>query len=224
MTLRTKEIYLAEELKKQLKDEFPLNLTEDGPIYGPLHPKLILAKFHFEESPDLPTEVVVPGWHFVSYPDVSSAKKDFSHIDLEFTGRPWTIFKFLSENRAEAIVDFPGIGTAVLSREPLQQQGPVGLHQHLVPAWLGYALSPELWGPQGKWTRFHERLHSLFKAHQLLESESVPGRYVLKGNASSLAQQGFQGTNLDKSYLLVLPWTFSLSALSKLESIIQQEF
>jgi hypothetical protein len=37
-------------------------------------------------------------------------------------------------------------------------------------------------------------------------------------------EEGFMGTSLEKSYVLVLPWTFSLSDFEKLEKVIQQEF
>ncbi len=225
MTLRTIESEFSEELLKQVKDEFPLDLTLDGPIMSKMHPKLIWARLQFEHNPqqDIP-EAPIPQWNADYFPNLKAAEAAYPKIGLVFEGRPWSFFKFLHGQYHEAIIDFPPLGTIVLSKKELPSANTHKLQKILLPLWMNYALSPELWGPQGKWTRFHARLHQIFKEHNLLNGEDSLGYYPLNEKASLLESLGFKGTNLEKSYVLVLPWTFSLAALEKLEEIIRQEF
>ena len=143
---------------------------------------------------------------------------------MKFLGKPWSVHQFLETNQQEAIIEFPPLGAVVLSKKTLPEQHGSEIHDHLLPHWISYALSPELWGTQGKWTRFHARLQKLFADHKLLKTQSKIGYYQLVDRASLLQNKGFVGTSLEKSYVLVLPWTFSLSDIQKLEEIIQQEF
>ncbi|MCM2351603.1 MAG: hypothetical protein NDI69_16390 [Bacteriovoracaceae bacterium] len=225
MTLRTIESEFSEELLKQVKDEFPLDLTLDGPIMSQLHPKIIWSKLQFQHNPQQEApQISIPGWHTAYFANLQDAQAAYPEIKLVFEGKLWMFAKFLQDQHQLAIIDFPPLGTVVLSKNELPLSNSPGLHQHLLPHWIAYALSPELWGAQGKWTRFHSRLHQILKDHNLLNGEDTVGYYPLIDKARSLERYGFQGTNFEKSYLLVLPWTFSLAALEKLEEIIRQEF
>lgn len=226
MTLKaTIEEEFAHLLQKQTKEEFPLDLTLDGPVFTVIHPKIIWASLQFENNTigEAPTGEIF-GWNFEAFKDVTIAEKKYPEIQLKFIGRPWSFHQFLKSGAESAIVDFPGIGVAVLSKKTLPIQAGNELHHHLVPIWLSYALSPELWGPVGKWPRFHERLLKLLKDHDLLAGPAELGYYPLKLPAEKLKSHGLMGTSLDKTYLLVLPWTFSLSALNRVEEIVRQEF
>ena len=225
MTLRPIESEFSEYLQKEAKEEFPIDLTLEGPLLSRSHPKVLMARLLHLHNPEQETDLrELHGWFFDCFSSTDEASAKYPDIQLSFTGRPWTINKFLREGASEAIVDFKELGTAVLSKRELETGPRKELHYHELTAWLAYALSPELWGPVGKWTRFHSRLHELFRGHDLLSGEDTIGYYPLKSKASKLYDSGFQGTNLDKSYLIVLPWTFSLTALNKLEEIIKQEF
>jgi len=200
-------------------------LTLEGPIMNQLHPRLVWAKLQHSHNPDLiPDKVSLDSWNYACFDSQNEAVSKYPQISLKFVGRPWAIKRFLDENHSEAIIDFPPLGTVVLSRNKLESDVQNKLPEHLLPIWLSYALSPELWGPQGKWTRFHERIRELLSEKALLKGESFPGYYPLIERAKCLEDFGFAGTLLEKSYVLVLPWTFSLSALNKLEETIRQEF
>lgn len=225
MTLRTIESEFIEQLLAQSKARPSINLTIEGPVMDQLHPKLIWAKLLMKYQPDSePSKIEIPGWNYACFADAPAAEKSYPQITMKFVGKPWTIQQFLATNQTEAIIDFPPLGAVVLSKNHLTHKTGSELHDHLLPHWLSYALSPELWGPQGKWTRFHAKLQKIFEDHKLLKSQSKLGYYQLIGEASLLQDKGFVGTCLEKSYVLVLPWTFSHSDMVKLEEIIQQEF
>lgn len=225
MTPGTIEKKFSEILQTNLHEVTPLDLTLEGPPSGQEHPQVIKARLEYEVNPERePAEVNLPGWFYESFETLFSAESKYPDIKLKFIGKPWSIYQFLSGNTDAAIIDFPGIGTAVVSKEPLPPYEKKGLHHHVVPLWLAYALSPELWGPNGKWIRFHENLHELFRSRDLLAGTSTLGYYTLKSDAEKIETHGFTGTKLEKAYLIVLPWTFSLTALKKLENIIRQEF
>lgn len=225
MTLRTIESELGELLQKQLKEDFPLDMTLEGPLMAQMHPKVLRAKLQFLHNPEQePIHVQIPGWNYEVFKDCSAAEKKYPHISLRFVGKPWALSKFLNSQNEEALVDFGELGTVALSKLALSTEAGREMHHYTLPQWLDYALSPELWGTQGKWTRFHSRLHDVLKKKNLLSDVDSLGYYPLKPQAQILETHGFVGTNLDKSYLFVLPWTFSLHALNKLEEVILQEF
>ncbi len=225
MTLRTIESEFSQALLEQMKERSPIDLTMDGPIITRLHPKIIWNKLLYERHPEheLPAQEI-PGWHARYYANTETAQKAHPEVSLNFDGRPWNVFKFLEGSYEEAIIDFPPLGSVVLSKKELPAQVGNDLCRHLLPPFVTYALSPELWGPVGKWTRFHSRLHQILKDHKLLDGEDSVGYYPLISKAQSLEAAGFLGTKLEKSFVLVLPWDFSLSELEKLEETIRQEF
>ena len=225
MTPRTIEIEFAEQLARQQEDQYPMDLTLEGPIMNQLHPRLIWAKLQFIHNPNLVSDKVsLDGWNYACFNSLDEAVLNFPEISLKFVGRPWSFKRFLDENHSKAIIDFPPLGTVVLSRDTLESNVDNKFSEHLLPIWLNYALSPELWGPQGKWTRFHDRIHKFLSEKNLLKGQDYCGYYPLEERVKRLEGCGFIGTQLEKSYVLVLPWTFSLSALNKLEEIIRQEF
>jgi hypothetical protein len=224
MTPRTIEIEFAEQLAQQQEDRYPLDLSLEGPIMYQLHPRLIWAKLQFNQNPLIPIKVPIDGWNYACFTSIEEASSKFPEISLKFVGRPWSFKRFLDENHSEAIIDFPPLGTVVLSRKFLESSVVDNLAESLLPIWLTYALSPELWGPQGKWTRFHQRIQKLLDEKALLNGESFLGYYQLNERVKHLEKFGFIGTYLEKSYILVLPWTFSLSALNKFEETLRQEF
>ncbi len=225
MTPRSIESDFSTHLQKQLGECYPLDLTLEGPLMGPAHPKLVWAKLSLEANPEqeLPT-ISVPGWSYQCFDKLSAAQISHPTVKLCFEGRPWAVAKFIQGPQSEAIVNFRDLGAVYLFKgiKPL----PIVLEkqQYLLSLWLSYALSAELWGPVGKWTRFHDRLHALFHGRNLLAGEGALGYYPLKQSAEWLEGAGFLGTRLDKTYLLVLPWTFSLTALQRLEEVISQEY
>lgn len=220
MTLRTMENSINQVfsdlimLQRNL-DLDPFDLTESTPIMKPLLPKMVKGLIGFMNNPE--RVLNTPG----CYATVSEARKDFPSFSI-IKGLPFAVSSHLNSN---AIIDFSPFGAVVISQEHLNMQGEAGIHQHVLPQLLEYALSTELWGPQGKWTRFHERLQSIFDKHKLLNGSSAPGRYpLLKSLAVRLEKNGIKGSEIGDSYVLTLPWTFSLSALTRLEGIIQEEF
>jgi hypothetical protein len=221
MTLRTIENEFADELLKQVQKESTFDLALDGALWNQLHPKVLLARLKFENQ--MPEAVTIPGFHYECFANFAEAKLAYPDIELGFEGRPWTVKKFLDDGHQEAIIYFKELGTIVLSKNELPSRPLPKIYWHTLPLWVNYALSPELWGPQGKWTRFHERIEKIFKEKNLLIQSST-GYYSLKSQASKLRDHGFNGTEVDKTYVLVLPWTFPLTGLEKLEEVVRQEF
>lgn len=225
MTLKAIESEFAELLERQVKENLPLDLSLEAPLMNKLHPKLIWAKLAYQHNPQQgPPDLKIPGYDYECFPDLKSAVARYPDMALKFTGRPWAMHRFLTGVDKEALIDFEELGAVFLSRQELNSIRGSSLHDHLLPLWLSYALSPELWGPVGKWTRFHDRMTQLFSEYNLLNGRPSLGYYSLNSKAEKLEASGFPGTRLEKEYLLVLPWTFSLHDLDKLEAVIRQEF
>ncbi len=225
MTLRTIEGQFSEILLKEESEAFPVNLTMDGPISHLIHPKVLWATLEFQNNPQQEApSLTITGWNYDCFKNQAEATEKYPHIALQFTGRPWNIYQFLVGGQSEAIIDFQDLGAVVISRDTLNPENKNELFAHVLPHWLNYALSPELWDGNGKWPRFHERLSKLLKSKNLLEGQEYPGYYPLKTSAKRIESFGFIGSQLDKSYVLVLPWSFSLTTLKKLEEVLDLEF
>lgn len=224
MTLRTIEGEFAKALLTLNKDHNSWDLTLDGPLSSADHPKIIWARLQSElgNVTEFPA-VTIPDWYYETFEEKARALEKFPDA-ISFRGQPHNIFMWLESKSPLAVVDFDDLGAIVLSKNLLEQKPNQDLQGFCLATWSHYALSPELWGPVGKWTRFHRRLIDLFESKSLQGGNCLPGYYTLLPHASKLKEHGFSGTHLDKSYLLVLPWTFSLSALEKLERIVRQEF
>jgi hypothetical protein len=202
----------------------PFDLRHDNPVINPLHPKMLKALLSFMLGPQqyVPSSLIIPGKFYACFSNVPEAQKHFPELSI-VRGLPSGVFK----HRFDPIVlfDFSPFGAAIISTIPLDNVGSPGLHQHILPPLLEYVTSQEVWGAQGKWTRFHERLHSQFYKLGLLNGPSAPGLYPLIPNkAYKLEKRGIKGTHLGNSLVLTFPWTFPLSALERLEAIIQEEF
>ncbi|MES2528284.1 MAG: hypothetical protein V4598_14445 [Bdellovibrionota bacterium] len=154
-------------------------------------------------------------------PDVLTERKEFLKQYPEAIlkrGHPVEIYKYLKGNEDVAF-DFDQLGCVHLSRHSAQDLS----ENPRMRLWLNYALSPELWGPEGKWTRFHERLHKLLENHKLLEGTALPGYYPLKIQARSWETLPVEGDKTESSFNLVLPWSFSLTDLKKIESLLIED-
>jgi hypothetical protein len=224
MTLSSIEREFNEILMSSAKTDSSYDLTLNAPLFTRDHPKVLWARLqHVHNSYlDMPADCFGE-WSFRGFPSLEEAKNAFPNIEKCFYGQPWAVNNFLASKDNQAIIDFASLGVAVLSRYQLSGPSVNSLQRRLLAAWLPYAVSPELWGPVGKWNRFHTTLHDLFNKHNLLLEGDCAGYYPLKSKAQILSRYGFIGSSLDKSYVLVLPWTFSLSGVRKLEKIVQQE-
>lgn len=200
---------LSEKLLGQLSLKDPkLFLSEKAPVLSFLPPFLLQEVLIAEREAQYSFE-------FFEGPD--ALLKAFPGVTIK-KGHPKEIYRFLTANE-DIFLDFDQLGAIRLSRKPAQAT-PTDAK---MSRWLDYALSPELWGPDGKWTRFHEQLHKFFEKHNLLERTSVPGYYPLKSDARSWEKYPLEGDLSGSTFSLVLSWTFSLSELRKLETIFNEE-
>jgi hypothetical protein len=220
LNLTYSELLLREAQKKS-----PVfNLSQNIEVFDVLHPKLIKVLKETSENPQLtPETLLYPTFATSFFPQLADATAAMPGAKV-VRGLPYEVGLLLAHQQLPLIMDFAPIGTVIFSQEPLNHQPVAGVHLHLLPAWLNYAMSPELWGPQGKWTRFHQRLLDLFNNKQLLTKAALPGHYCLHPDASKLEKLGFSGSLESDCYSLTLPWSFPLSALVELERIVSQEF
>ena len=208
MTL-TNMTQFSQHLQNQMTTvESGFDMTPSAPIFKLLHPALVKLQIdpHSLAARSLS--------HGVYYQSLSS---DTGQVLIK--GFPFQVWKFL-QNSGDNHFDFAPVGKALLSKVPLASENQ---NQHLT-AWLDYALSPELWGPEGKWSRFHHKLHGLFSTFDLLNMEAIPGFYPLKTKAQILEKHGFKGELTEHGYNLILAWDFSLTGLNKLENVLKMEF
>jgi hypothetical protein len=213
---------LVQQVKEKKLDH---NLRVNSPIFEFLHPKLIEAELNFLNNPE--QEIGIPqvlDWFVYPFRIAEEAKSSLPSQCIHVAGHPFQIHRILTQNCSLALIEFDSLGVVILSKTELHLKLQTGIHQCLIPIWLNYAMSTELWGPQGKWTRFHQRLHDLFEKYKLLKDQSLPGFYPLDLRAQKLEKFGFHGTTDKDTYTLTLPWTFPLSALVQLENVISQEF
>lgn len=225
MTPGVNEIEFGRQLLLASKEELFFDLTGKGPLFTKTHPKVLWAQLQFQHNPELdPIHLTIEDWNYDCFPNTLEAKTKYPQIQLSFEAWPWNIFNFLSQNEEHAIISFGEMGTTALSKKILSPEVKHQLHWNVLPIITSYALSPELWGKNGKWPLMHERLLTLFRTHNLLKEGSFPGYYILGQEAHVLGSHGFKGSVFVDTYVLVLPWTFPLSAILKLEKIIQQEF
>ena len=225
MTLTPIESEFSSILSSELREEYPVDLKSDGPLMNPIHPRLIWAqllhKYQVEQA-ELP---LVSGWSYRSFASFTEASKHFPDVSLKFIAKPWSIHAFMQGSSLNALIDFKEWGAVALSKsDEFKSESGNELHHYAIPVWLSYALSPELWGPQGKWIRFDRDMTMILNGKGLLRPGSTVGRYHLDQRAASLSHLGFTGTAGDDSYILEFPWSLSLSSLKKLIQTIEQEF
>jgi hypothetical protein len=225
--LRTKNLSESEENSLLSQELFThlesaatsLDLTPSAPLFTLEHPGLIKTKI-LHHLGKLTSECALShhGYYFEHYQTQAMALNH--HCELSIVrGFPFEVFRLLEKSN-EALLDFDHLGVAYLSRTPLLKTTDRNtLSHHLLSQWLDYALSPELWGVNGKWTRFHARLHDLFIQSGLLMEKDYPGCYILKPEGAKLTAHGFMGLSEPDRFQLVLPWDFSLSNLITLERL-----
>jgi hypothetical protein len=219
MTLRT----IESEFSRRLQEQSPIhdeNLSLDAPLFTKTLPKVLWFELQNEFNPGQElTDLTVRDWEIEIFSSLEEAKKHHPEVSVA-RGTPSQIAAMRGSG-GRFILDFSPLGVALLEKKLHHVQY---LKASSLAYWLVYALSEELWGPVGKWQRFHDRLLPLLEKRNLLRNESLPGRYELIKEGKRLETHGFKGTTLDHSYLIVLPWTFPLTALERLEKAIQQEF
>lgn len=200
------------------------DLTISAPIFKVMHPGIIRTRLDHQNASNWTRQNVSHGFYFAAFESEEEARKCLPVSSPLKKGTPTVIRNFM-QDQIPALVIFQDIGIAYISNEalPFKDMPNETLATKLIQTWLDYALSPELWGPEGKWTRFHSRLHGLFKKFDLLIEGAQPGYYLLKPNAAFLKKYGFFGDEDIRGYALTFPWDFPLSALVKLEKCIEQE-
>lgn len=192
---------LPEKLLEQMeKKSDVLNLSASAPVLEFLPPFLLNEKAS--------SSLQEAQYSFSIIPKSPSVRK----------GRPVEIHRFLT-GMDDMELDFEQLGCVRLSRKIESSEQT----DEKVAKWLNYALSPELWGTEGKWPRFHERLVRLFENNNLLEGHPLPGYYPLKSKGRSWDKLPFRGDLAGDVYTLLLPWTFSLTDLKRIESLLNEE-
>ncbi len=204
--------------------QFQFNVSGEGPSCSMTHPALLKIHYLFQNSPEaLVFNAKWQDWHLTSINKESLRHPPFIHAP-QFGGWPKDIFNFLKTNPQEAVLHFEELGPVHLSRisPPQSKKHAPDLKDFLIPVWLDYALSPELWGQSGKWTRFHEQFHTLFEKFGLLIEEDSTGYYPLGLQASFLEEEGFLGRKTENAFLFIPGWDFPLSGLKKLEEVLSR--
>lgn len=225
MTPRINEAWFSEALLEQLKQKKSgFQMDGQGKISELTHPAIIKTEHNFTHAMDqLQLKLTSGVYSLLTFKNKAQAQAAYPQIK-SFDGFPWQVWQFLQANPSEAIIHFGELGSVYLSKtESFSPYLVPEVHQYTLPLWLDYALSPELWGPGGKWTRFHERLHTLFENNGLLIEQDFPGYYPLKTQAQWLGKHGFHGLLTNNQFVLILTWDFPLSGLVELENVLAQE-
>ncbi len=233
MTLRTKELnsghdldQYSQELLRQSNEKISTyNLGGKESLFSLDHPALIrtIQLYNFDSS-QLRFKNNSYGWYFQTFRTRQEAQANYPDL-VVYEGYPKDLYRFLVNSPTQALIDFQQLGSILIQSTPFlnfSAQLP-NLQDYLMSVWLDYALSPELWGPAGKWTRFHLRLHSIFSQRNLLMSEDCPGYYPLSKTILWIKDHGFYGNEENNAFKLTLPWDFPLSGLVKLENVLAQE-
>lgn len=222
MTPRINETTFSETLLAQLKlKKSAHQMDGKGSITQLTHPAILKIQQQFTESPnELNLSLKSGDYHILTFKNKAEAQKNYPQIQ-NFDGFPWHLGQFRAQSPDEALIHFGDLGSVLLSK--LESFSPYlvpELHHYTLPVWLDYALSPELWGPAGKWMRFHERLNTLFEDNGLLIEKPFPGYYPLKKEAQWLETHGFHGLQTNDQFVLIFTWDFPLSGLVELEKIL----
>jgi hypothetical protein len=222
MTPRINEAWFSEALLDQLKQKTSGHQMDGlGVISELTHPAIIKTQHNFIHAMDqLQLKLSAGSYNLLTFKNQADALKNYPQTK-SYGGFPWQVWQFLKDAPAEAVVHFGEMGSVYLSKsESFAPYLVPEVHHYTLPLWLDYALSPELWGPAGKWTRFHERLHTLFADNGLLIDQDFPGYYPLKTEAQWLGKHGFHGLQSNEKFILILTWDFPLSGLVELEKVL----
>lgn len=225
MTPRINEAWFSEALLDQLKQKKSgFQMDGKGAISELTHPAILKTKHNFEHAmSELQLKLSSGSYNLLTFKNKTAALASYPHTK-SYEGFPWQFWQFLQDSPSEAVIHFGEMGSIYLSKsESFSPYLVPEVHHYTLPLWLDYALSPELWGLAGKWTRFHERLHTLFKNNGLLIDHDFPGYYPLKKEAHWLAKHGFHGLQTNDQFILILTWDFPLSGLVELEKVLARE-
>jgi hypothetical protein len=215
MTPRNEHSTLTDLLIQQMHsklNEFDLRQRET--VVTLLPPTVLKAKFEGGEAISGEKE-----GYKLSYFQNSADAQAFSSLKAK-KGTPAALGLFLQEKPEEALFEFSPLGFCFFSKKKSYPQKAQRESLALF-AWVHYALSPELWGSQGKWVRFHQRLHTLFSEKNLLQGPDYTGHYPLKKTIMNFESQGLLGDESGDAIVLTIPWSFSLSSLQKLEQMLK---
>ena len=215
MTLRS----MTEDLLKQMQQKIDyFDFRRESPLLVILPPKVV--KVLVEANPQQETRIY--GEYQASFfADLDDVKKLVPELYV-MRGHPWTVGQFLTGQDPEILLDFFPLGLVLLSNHR-NFKFPPSVYQAALANWMDYALSPELWGSNGKWIRFHQRLHTLFTNNHLLNGIDIPGLYPLAAKKIDWQKFSIKGDLRGENLELTIPWTFPLSALEDLERQLRQE-
>lgn len=222
MTLRVDKEF-SDQLRGMLSPkDAQYDLRSRSKLFEFDHPLVLKAKIAHNLNPEQEYNVYPSfgDWNIFSFPNLSCLPENITVVRAQ----PHHVFEIKTNKPHETLLDFQDNGCVILTMDKKLIPTTQGIHQLVVPLLLNYTFSSDLWGDQGKWSRFHHRLIGIFEKYELLSSPSSPGFYPLKPTANRLKQWGFLGDEMGDTYLLTLPWTFPLTGLEYLEKIIAQEF
>jgi hypothetical protein len=224
MTLGTNSFDRAIFLIDQLNVTEPFDLSGNkGLLKFPL-PK-ILWSHEMSHPRDLPSSVQnVHDFTFKAYSSVLTAQKFNPHIKNVLVAWPHHIHQLILNSGKEVILDLGELGAAVLGDSLDKNEGEPGIHHIHIFECLNYLFSPEIWGNDRKWPRFHSEFLDLLTSRQLLIRSDGPGHYETNPALKIIENYGVKGLSENNCYKIQMPWTFSLTSFNKLKSLIVREF
>ena len=203
-------------------EDFRLLNGEQG-LLSPLLPSMIKNLCFLMEDPHFTVSSTQGPYYFSHFSDLPTALKTHPHTPVK-KHLPHEVYQFMQSSAENALFDSEKLGVSFVSKTPLaEKQLGDSLGVTLEP-FLTYTFCHELWGNEGKWTIFHQRLLSLFQQKSLLISTLGPGHYLLDKQAQRLEKYGVKGSLVAEGYLLQMTWAYPLAALQELTNFISQEF
>ena len=221
MTPRVDKAFSEELLQRASLETRVLDFRAAAPLFPFPHPLVLKAQISHQNNPqqEYPVRGSFMVWNLFCFEDASEVRAEEKFL----RGSPSVISQILQELPVEVVIHFDQLGCVMLTQNKMLMPTKAGFHQMSLPLALDYVFSQDLWASHGKWTLFHARLKEAFKKADLL-LETSPGFYSLNKKALRLNDHGISGDEFDSHFDLTLPWTFSLSDLVKLESLLKQEF
>lgn len=198
-------------------------LTEGQDLLSPLLPSMIRNLCFLMEDPNFTVSSTQGPYYFSHFPDLPTALKTHPHTSVKKT-LPHEVFQFMQSSDVNCLFDSEKLGVSLVSKAPLEEKKLNDSLGVTLEPFLTYTFCNELWGSEGKWTLFHQRLLSLFNQKSLLISTLGPGLYLLDKKAQRLEKYGVKGTMKEEGYLLQMTWAYPLAALQELMNFTSQEF
>lgn len=198
-------------------------LNEGQSLLSPLLPSMIRNLCFLMEDPSFTVSSTQGPYYFSHYPDLPTALKTHPQVKIRKT-LPHEVFLFMQSHEENCLFDSDNLGVSFVSKTQLEEkklQDSLGV---TLEPFLTYTFCNELWGIEGKWTLFHQKLLSIFNQKSLLISTQGPGHYLLDKKAQRLEKYGVKGTLKNEGYLLQMTWAYPLAALQELTNFISQEF